>query len=177
MLAALLARCAARCAALHSDCHVQKPANEAVQILFTALRLAGVTIPGWGSTHARHPLVRWAACHRSHLRHILALALALFAERLRRYPPTDKDPKIPAAKAGGHLDRIAQAVAEAALPNALPDGDGPPDAAAVLAWDERETRRVRAASSRPRPPPTPLPRPQASPSASGARPRPRPTFK
>ena len=120
---------------------MQKPANEAVQILFTALRLAGVTIPGWGSTHARHPLVRWAACHRSHLRHILALALALFAERLRRYPPTDKDPKIPAANAGGHLDRIAHAVAEAALPNALPDGDGLPDAAAVLAWDERETRR------------------------------------
>ena len=77
--------------ALTATC--QKPANEARPF---GLRLAALI--GLGQ---RTRGTRWcpAACHRSHLRHILALALALFAERLR-HPPTDKDPKIPAAKAG-----------------------------------------------------------------------------
>ena len=85
MNAFILACCVLVIAQLHSDAHVVKMPLEAVQVLFSAVRIAGATIKGKASTHERHPLVRWAASHRSHMKFMLKLALALFAEYVRRY--------------------------------------------------------------------------------------------
>ena len=139
MNAFILAYCTLVIAQLHSDAHVVKMPLEAVQVLFSAVRIAGATIKGKASTHERHPLVRWAACHRSHMKFMFKLALALFAEYVRRYNKKETDP---ADIKNGHVERLKEVIYNSEMPHCIPGGD-PPDAMDVHVWDDANTARAR----------------------------------
>ena len=128
-----LAKLAKESAKLHNDNHVVKMPLEATQSAYTALRLAGVELgdEAYKATHNHHPLIRWAACHRNHLRAAVAFGVVeLFGEYHARKPgkrhKTVRD---------GHVDRLQRLADTGSLPNSLPDSAEAPDEAAVVAWD------------------------------------------
>ena len=128
-----LAKRAKKTARLMNDSHVVKMPLEATQSMYMALRLAGVELgdEAYLPTHNHHPLIRWAACHRNHLRITVSTHVAhLFGEYHARYPgerhKTVRD---------GHVDRLERLADAGSLPNSLPDSIESPDEAAVVAWD------------------------------------------
>lgn len=128
-----LAKRAKKTARLMNDNHVVKMPLEATQSMYMALRLAGVELgdAAYLPTHNHHPLIRWAACHRNHLRiSVVTHVVQLFGEYHARNPgkrhKTVRD---------GHVDRLERLAKMGSLPNSLPDSVESPDEAAVLGWD------------------------------------------
>ena len=128
-----LAKLAEESAKLENDNHVVKMPLEATQSMYMALRLAGAELgdEAYKPTHDHHPLIRWAACHRNHLRAAVAFhVVELFHEYHARNPgkrhKTVRD---------GHVDRLERLADAGSLPNSLSDSVESPDEAAVMAWD------------------------------------------
>ena len=128
-----LAKLAKESVKLQNDNHVIKMPLEATQSAYTALRLAGVLLDdgAYKATHDHHPLIRWAACHRNHLRATAAFGVVeLFGEYHARNPgkrhKTVRD---------GHVDRLERLADTSPLPNSLPDSAESPSERVVVAWD------------------------------------------
>lgn len=139
-----LAKTAKKCVKLMNDAHAGggKMALEATQSMYAALHVAGVQLDddAYGLTHSRHQPVRWLACHRSHMRLTLEFHIAeLFAEYECRQPGKRHKTVL-----DGHVERLRHLIETADLPNSLPDSDVSPDEAAVMAWDEALTAKLKA---------------------------------
>lgn len=139
-----LAKAAKECVKLMNDAHAGggKMAMEATQSMYAALHVAGVQLgdDAYGLTHSRHRLVRWLACHRSHMRLTLEFHIAeLFAEYECRQPGKRHKTVL-----DGHVERLRHLIDTADLPNSLPDSDESPDEAAVMAWDAALTAELAA---------------------------------
>ena len=87
-----LAWCVAECARAHFNRHVTKMIVEYAQILSTAHRMldscSGLQLTETellAATHANHPAMLWARAHVNNYRWLARLALALCAEKTRRY--------------------------------------------------------------------------------------------
>ncbi len=73
-----------KCAQYHCDQHVIKMILESTQIMCTALNLMGYETP-YGSTHTKHPCVKWVQASYSNFQWLTRLAYALNEEYKYRY--------------------------------------------------------------------------------------------
>ena len=73
------------CAEYHCDKHVVKMFLESVQILSTALHLAGVDNVPYKPTHSEHPCVVWAASSNDNFKKLSLLSTKLSNEYTHRY--------------------------------------------------------------------------------------------
>jgi len=158
-------------AKLHNDAHIINQIREAVQVLYSALRLAGVdfdcphiqrlrarllpdTTAPYKSTHTTHPCVLWTAASRAHMTCTLGLARGLGREYTARYRNVHK--------CSEHFAFLGALIEHQSLPNAI-QGNTPPDEPALRAWlDARRAAENAAAASessrkRKRSPSTPPP--------------------
>ena len=144
------------CAAeLHNDAHIIKMPLECVQMLYSALRLAGIdfdcphiqrlrakllpdTTAPYKSTHAKHPCVLWTAASRAHMTRTLGLARSLTREYTRRYRKVHK--------CSEHFAFLGALIEYQSLPNAIQGGA--PDEPTLRAWlDARSAAEDAAAAS------------------------------
>ena len=142
-------------AELHNDAHIIKMPLEAVQVLYSALRLAGIdfdcrhiqrlrakllpdTTAPYKSTHTKHPCVLWTAASRAHMMRTLGLARSLTREYTRRYRKMHK--------CSEHFAFLGAIIEDQSLPNAIQGGA--PDEPTLRAWlDARSAAECAAAAA------------------------------
>lgn len=79
-----------KCAEYHCDKHVVKMLLESVQVLCTALHLAGVNDVPYKPTHAKHPCTIWAGMCTGNFKKLTLLATKLSNEYTHRFGKVHK---------------------------------------------------------------------------------------
>ena len=127
-----------------NDNHISKMPLEATQSLYDALRVAGVKLDPsihYKPCNMRHPIVRWSACSRMHMRIAQTFdVVELFAEYHERLHANDGF--IHKTVQDGHPEKLKHLIETSDLPNSLPDTGEAPDAAAVRDWDNKLTDSI-----------------------------------